>query len=126
LKRRTGRRFIVDIKTVIALILIVIAIVLIFIFGISKLAKKKDIYGTWKLDEITSYQFNKDNTGKLILSTGNAYAFTYQRDESTLKIDFEDDALTDTIFEYVQNDKELTIIQSSNVEKATHTLTLEK
>lgn len=126
MKRRPKRRCRVDIKAVIALILIAIAIVMFLIFGVSKLTKKKDIYGTWKLDEITSYQFNKDNTGNLILSTGNAYAFTYQKDESTLKIDFEDNALTDTAFEYVQKDKELTLIQSSNVEKATHTLTLEK
>ena len=47
-----------------------------------------DITGTWTLDGVTSYRFDGDGTGALLLPESE-YAFTYRLEGEALTIDFE-------------------------------------
>ena len=55
--------------------------------------------GTWVLDEVTAYRFDKDGTGALVLPD-KEYPFRYRADDGTLTLDFEDEAVTDAVYQY--------------------------
>lgn len=58
--------------------------------------------GTWSVDGVTTYQFDEDGTGTLILP-GHAYTFTYEAEGGELRLEFEDDRVEDAVFRYEQS-----------------------
>ena len=91
-------------RVIAALLLLAVVIIAAVAFIMTRGSEPKSIYGTWSLDE-TSYQFNIDRTGKLILKSGE-YDFTYEKDAKEISIDFKDDKITDSVFKYsFENDK---------------------
>ena len=100
-------------KIIIMIILIVISLVTLIalIFGLKK-SPKGNLIGTWTTDGVTIYEFNKNNTGKLIVSVGE-YAFSYKIKDDTLEIDFENEKSTDSKYTY-SFDNEKLILEGDN------------
>ncbi|MBQ7201801.1 hypothetical protein IJS18_00190 [Candidatus Saccharibacteria bacterium] len=91
-------------RVIAAVLLLVVVIIAAITFITTREGEVKSIYGTWALDE-TSYQFNVNRTGKLVLKSGE-YDFTYEKDSNEISIDFKDEKITDSIFKYsFENDK---------------------
>ena len=96
-------------KIILAIILIVLVIILIN--GCFK-RNKNPIIGTWTTEKGTTYQFNKDHTGKLILTIGE-YDYKYEIKDGEITIDFVSDTSIDTKFTYKFDKKQL-ILENSN------------
>ncbi len=95
----------------IILILILIFVITILMLG-GKPTSKKSIVGTWTTDGVTIYEFNRNKTGKLIVSVGE-YPFTYKISGDTLEIDFENEKSTDSKYTYKFDDNKL-ILEGDN------------
>lgn len=88
------------------LILIIIICIILLLPKINKTSSTTNkIVGTWTTDNVTKYEFNKDNTGKLITSL-NSYEFTYEIKDNNLSIDFKNEKSEDSKYAYkFDNDK---------------------
>ena len=94
-------------KIIIMIILIVIALVILIALILNlKHLSKRNLIGTWTTDGVTIYVFNKNNTGKLIVSVGE-FPFTYEIKDDTLEIDFENEKSTDSKYTYQFDDGKL-------------------
>ena len=93
---------------IILVIVLFIAVSLIIIFSKKENAPRNKLVGTWTTDGVTIYQFDKDNTGKLIVSLGE-YEFTYKIDDDKLYIDFKNEESTDSEYTYVFEDNRLVL-----------------
>lgn len=98
-------------------------IMIVIVFSILLLCRflfsaKTKLIGTWTTDNITTYQFYRNNTGKLIVSLSE-YTFKYNLKKNILYINFEDDKSEDSKYEYKFINKKLVL---SN-EKGTFTFT---
>ncbi len=96
------------------IIIISIILIIIFIFLIKGCFnnKKNPLIGTWITEKGTVYQFNKNHTGKLILTIGE-YDYKYEIKDDEIIIDFVSDTSIDTKFTYKFNKKQL-ILENSN------------
>ena len=93
------------------LIVIALAILVTLILGLKHSPKGK-LIGTWTTDGVTIYEFNRNNTGKLIVSVGE-FSFTYKIKDNTLEIDFENEKSTDSKYTY-QFDNNKLILDGDN------------
>ena len=80
-------------------ILMMMFLILIFIVYSLCFSSKRKIIGTWTTDNITTYEFYKDGTGKLITSLSE-YKFNYNFKKNILYIDFENDKSEDSEYKY--------------------------
>ena len=96
---------------VIALIIVLIFLVLI-ICALFR-GKSNPLLGKWQNDNgDTVYQFDKDYTGKLIISIGEIkYKYTIEDDK--VSVDFESESSEDTVFTFEIKDEKL-ILKSKN------------
>ena len=85
-------------------------IVFLFFFILLIISFKNII--KWTIDNNTTYEFKKDNTGKLILPISE-YDFTYKIDNNTLYIDFKSDKSTDTTY-IIKIKKDKLILSNDN------------
>lgn len=86
------------------LVVLIILIVLIFVV-INK--KNNPLLGKWKNDNgDTIYQFDKDYTGKLIISIGE-YNYKYEISGDKVSLDFESEAIEDPVFTFKIEDDNL-------------------
>ena len=92
-------------KKLILTIIIVIVLIVIVIVKFT-LNDSKRIIGLWTTDGVTVYEFNKDNTGTLILPLSK-YKFTYKIEKKKLYIDFENEKSEDSEYEYSFSKKKL-------------------
>ena len=76
-------------------IAILFALIILFILSIS--SKRNPLVGKWTTEKGTVYQFNKDYTGKLILSIGE-YEYKYEIKGDKVLVDFINETSTDTEF----------------------------
>ena len=60
----------------------------------SLFSAKAKLIGTWTTDDVTTYEFYKNNTGKLVVSLSE-YKFKYSLKKNILYIDFENDKSED-------------------------------
>ena len=95
----------------IILIIIVICAIIVLLLGARK-TPKDSILGSWTTDGVTIYEFNKDNTGKLIVSL-KEYEFTYVIGNDTLLINFENEKSEDSKYTYTFEDDKL-ILEGDN------------
>lgn len=87
-KKRRQRRL-----TIITVILA--SVMILSIISIVKSCSSGDaLKGTWDLDGVTVYQFDRNGHGSLNLPS-NTYPFTYEIKDNELHIDFESDAARD-------------------------------
>lgn len=100
-------------KKIIRSILIISIVIIILIILKAILFKQKDdskleIYGTWTTDGVTTYKFNKNKTGALILPL-NKYEFTYKIKDDNLEIDFKSKKAKDAKYKYYFEKKQLVL-----------------
>lgn len=91
------------------LIICGIVVLLIILFVVLFLNRKSQIYqkniiGSWTIDNVTIYEFNKNNKGKLKVSL-DEYLFTYQIKSDEIVIDFDDDSIQNSeyTFDIIKN-----------------------
>ena len=82
-----------------------------------------DILGTWTIDGVTTYRFEKDGTGALILPE-NEYAFSYTAEEDELTLEFSTAKIGKTVFTAAVDGDTLTLIKEE--ESGTAEFVLEK
>ena len=67
-----------------------------------------ELYGLWVIDSVTKYEFNPDGTGALILPDEKC-VFRYVAGTQKLEIDFLDETLSDSTYEYSIENMTLTL-----------------
>jgi len=103
----------------VALVILILIIVLIF-KGCS--GGKNDIVGTWRLDDFTAYQFEKDGTGAMLLSNSR-YDYTFEVKGENLHIDYEDDILVDGSYTFTAEGDTLILTGGEGTSGDTYELT---
>ena len=90
------------------------AVIVLTVFFLNKNSESGDgLEGLWSLDEVTSYEFDGRGSGVLHTSM-NKYAFSYETDGETVKIDFESEAAKDCEYAYSVKNGKLTLTDSFN------------
>lgn len=87
----------IKLKKKIIIFVVIILFILIFILYKNNLSNK--LIGTWTIDNNTTYEFKKNNTGKLIVSLSE-YKFKYKIKNNKLYIDFENNKSNDSEYKY--------------------------
>ena len=108
IKKTKIKRFILLIISIIAILFLIFAI----IKKPEEKEKSKTIIGTWTTDGVTTYQFNKNNTGKLIVPLSE-YEFTYKIEDDSLSIDFKNEKSIDSKYKF-HFEKDNLILEGSN------------
>ena len=99
-------------KNVCLCIFIVVFIILILIIYKELIISKPKIVGVWTTDDVTIYEFYKNNTGKLIVSL-NEYEFNYKLKDNYLYVDFINDKSDDSEYYYSLKNNKL-ILKNDN------------
>ena len=81
----------------------------------------EEISGTWKADEVTTYRFDKDGKGALILPK-HKYAFTYSIKENELILKFENSRVGTKTFRVAVDGNQLTLERTGKEEFAPVTM----
>ena len=81
----------------------------------------EEIRGTWKADEVTSYRFDKDGKGALLLPK-HKYAFTYTIKENELILKFENSRIGTKTFRVAVDGNQLTLERTGKEEFAPVTM----
>jgi hypothetical protein len=81
----------------------------------------EEISGTWKADEVTSYRFDKDGKGALLLPK-HKYAFTYSIKENELILKFENSRIGTKTFRVAVDGNQLTLERTGKEEFAPVTM----
>lgn len=115
-RRKNNQRLL---KILIAVLALILVFNMIFIFQRNKLK------GKWKFDEITSYRFDADRTGALVLPDAQ-YAFTYQFKHSVVMIDYVDEDITDGIYRFERKGNTLVLTSEDGSDGTSFTFTKEK
>lgn len=105
-KRRQRQRYCLFGSTILLLIVVIIAIVFL-VKGCS--AKTDSLAGTWNLDGTTTYEFDGNGTGAMVLPS-ISYDFTYMINGDRLVIDFANEILQDSTYTFLVEDGTLTMI----------------
>ena len=88
----------IKLKKKIIISVVIILFILVFILYKNNLLNK--LIGTWTIDNnTTTYEFKKNNTGKLIVSLSE-YKFKYKIKNNKLYIDFENNKSNDSVYKY--------------------------
>ena len=82
-----------------------------------------DITGTWTVDEITNYRFDKNGEGELLLPE-HTYSFNYTAEDNELTLEFDSDNIRTAVFTFELEDEKL--ILKREEETGTSEFTLEK
>lgn len=72
-----------------------------------------DLFGTWSIDNYTSYYFDGLGKGALILPNSE-YEFKYSIKDNTLNINFVKDSVDDSVYEFKINYNSLTLKSKDN------------
>ena len=99
-----------------AVLLVIILMILLF---------RDPLVGKWEMDEVTSYAFNADGTGTMILPSAT-YEFTYTTQENELYIDFVYEGAKDARYIFRVEGKRLTLEGGNNTTQGIYELTRSK
>ena len=108
-----GNKNNIKVSKVKVIALIIVVVFLIFIICALFNNNNNPLVGKWENEKKdTIYQFEKDNTGKLIVRNGE-YNFDYEIKDDKVSVYFKSDASTDTVFDYEVKDNKL-VLKNSN------------
>lgn len=102
--QKVKRKFKASKTKAIALLIVIVILIVLVVLIFTK--KNNPLIGKWSNEKDTTYQFDKDYTGKLILSIGE-YKYKYEINDDKLFVDFENDTSTDTEFTFKIEDEKL-------------------
>ena len=83
------------------------------------------IAGTWNLDGTTTYEFDGNGTGAMVLPS-ISYDFTYMINGDRLVIDFANEILQDSTYTFLVEDGTLTMIGGEGTIGGTYELNKRK
>lgn len=123
-RRRQRQRMLMTVGLVV--VIAIIAVMSIILFKPSN--RKNDpatadvLSGTWVYDQYTKYQF--DGYGKGCMCLDNAhYEYSYEIEDNTLSMDFENEAVHDCSYTFSVKDNTLTIVGGEGTSGGTYSLT---
>lgn len=93
-RKKIRRRKIMIQRGILASVLLAILILIIVLIFKGCSGGESDIIGAWRLDNATTYQFEKDGTGAMLLSNSR-YEYTFEVKGENLHINYKDDILVD-------------------------------
>lgn len=105
-------------KCAIYLVCVMFVLLIIFIF----LTQTDDLKGLWAIDSVTSYRFDGNGHGALLLPDVE-YPFSYAISGSNLSIDFEKDNISDRTYELILSKSQITLINRDGKEAVEYKLT---
>ena len=117
-KRRQRQRYCLF-GSAILLLIVIIAIVFL-VKGCS--AKTDSLAGTWNLDGTTTYEFDGNGTGEMVLPS-ISYDFTYTIDGNKLVIDYINESVHDSPYEFAVDGDILTMVGGEGTVGGTYKLT---
>ena len=99
---------IIKVLEIICLLLAITTIIVVCIFKpkTKTVSNDSSIIGIWTTDNVTIYEFEKNNTGVLKVPLSE-YKFTYKIEKDKLYIDFENEKSEDSEYTYTLKDKKL-------------------
>ena len=101
-------------KKAIVIITFLLVVLLFFILHNFVFSDKSKLLGSWTTDNTTIYKFNRNNTGKLIVSLSE-YDFKYKIKNNKLYIDFENEKSEDSEYEYNFKNKRLILSNDKGI-----------
>lgn len=117
-KKQNQRRMLIGGASVL-LIVIIVAIILI-VKGCS--GATDALAGTWDLDSNTTYEFDGKGSGAMALPS-ISYDFTYKIDGNTLVIDYSNESVHDSTYEFTVDGDILTMVGGEGTVGGTYKLT---
>ncbi len=85
---------------------VLILLIIFIVKGCSSSSDGSGLEGLWSIDGVTKYQFIDDKNGAMVLSH-ESFEFTYKLKDGLIYIDFADDNVIDSEYEYVLEGKKL-------------------
>ena len=104
-------------KYFLGILLLLLLIVLAFVF----FKKDNPLQGRWSMDDITIYEFQEGNQGKMILPSAE-YEFTYQIKDQSVSIDFAYEGAKDAKYIFEVEGDTLILEGGNDTTKGTYTL----
>ena len=80
-----------------------------------------NITGTWTVDEITTYRFDDNGSGELLLPE-HTYSFSYTAENDELTLDFDSDSIQTAVFTYTVEEDKLLLKRGSEAGTSEYTL----
>jgi hypothetical protein len=111
--RKNTKRMLLGAICAAAVLVVVLLLILLF---------RDPLVGKWDMDEVTSYTFNANGTGALILPSAT-YEFTYTTEENQLHIDFAYEGAKDASYSFSIEGKRLTLEGGNNTTQGIFELT---
>lgn len=93
-------------------IIIIVLLIALVIFLLNR--SNNPLVGKWTNETPTTYQFDSDKTGKLIISTGE-YNFEYEIKDDKVTVYFNSENSVDTEFKYKVDGDKLTLENGNGV-----------
>ena len=100
----------------------VVGIVMVMVLTIKSLFVPDELKGSWALDEVTSYVFDGEKNGAMLVSESK-YRFTYKVKGKTLIVDYESDILVDGEYKFKVKKDVLNLIGGEGTSGDTYELT---
>ncbi len=105
-----------NIPLMIGIVIAAVAFIAVGVIFLVKGIKPSDsLKGTWSYDDVTTYTFNGEGHGSLVLPL-NTYDYTYKAENGVLLLDFTDDAVEDKEYSYQLSEGVLTLTGSDGME----------
>lgn len=106
----------------IIILAVVMVAIIVSILIMQGSANKADLVGKWDIDGVTSYQFNDNGTGAMILPH-TSYDFSYKIDGDNIAFDYYNEKVSDGTFSFKIDGDKLTLIGGNNTNGGTFNLT---
>lgn len=109
-KKRKARQRKIAVVSALALVVFVLIIVLICKSCTGGNYDNAELYGIWRYDQYTEYEFDGAGKGCMCLDGNNHFEFTYKAEDGTLQLDFALDYVNDCQYTYSVEGEKLTLV----------------
>lgn len=121
-RKKIRRRQIMIQRSILASVLLAILILIIVLIFKGCSGDTDVIAGKWDVDGTTSYEFDGDGKGALILPS-TTYEFSYNINEDQLHIDYKDESVHDGSYTFTVDGDKLTLVGGEGTIGGTYELT---
>ena len=103
-----------------AVLIVIVVVIVLIVKGCS--GRTDVLAGTWDFDGTTTYSFDGEGSGAMVLPS-ISYDFTYKIDGNTLVIDYINESVHDSTYEFAVDGDALTLIGGEGTAGGTYKLT---